>query len=233
MYITSTAGTHPCPRTLLLLTATLSACVHQPRADTAINLKGTLVNTGNVKLRQVAWNLDWAAVASTWGASSCTIGPTGAGVTSAADEIPVGEEMVCTGTFEFTQDVMEQGATKRLTSGVGFKVTDALAALAPAAAATQLDITVVINPKMTVDLLDNADCFKPYRAGEHVDGCSCWQVLALVFPYGFAGWLFTVRHAMDSWTLASKKWAVCWLRGLRARPCRSSMCITCIVGFMW
>jgi hypothetical protein len=152
----------------------LAACCLQVPTGTVIDLKGKLVNTGNVKLRAVAWNLGWAAGATTWGAG-CTIGPTGgAAVTSTDVEIPVGAEMVCTGTFTFTQDVMEQGASKRLTSGVGLKVTDALDALSPVVTATQLDITVVITPRMTVNLLDNADCVKPYRAGEAWLCWVCW-----------------------------------------------------------
>jgi hypothetical protein len=143
--------------------------------ETVVNVKASLVNTGNVRLRQVTWSPSWGVGGAVWN-SGCTLGTTGAGSLAAAGsptvDVPVGNELLCSGSFTFTQAIMEEGAVKQLTATVSTKATDALVAIpAPVGASTQVDVPVTIAPRMTVDVLDTG-CLKPYRAGEKAHTCS-------------------------------------------------------------
>lgn len=136
--------------------------------ETVITVKASLVNTGNVRLRQVAWSPSWGVGAAVWDLG-CTLDATGATSPAAAIsptvDVPVGQVLLCSGSFTFTQGIMEEGPVKQLTATVNTKATDALVAIkAPAGAATQVDVPVSIAPRMTVDVLDTG-CIKPYRAG--------------------------------------------------------------------
>ena len=80
-------------------------------------------------------------------------------------DVPVGQELVCTGTFNMTQDVMEEGASKQLTATIGAKVTDALVAVSPpGGSVTSVAVPVIVRPELVIDVLDT-DCIKPFRAG--------------------------------------------------------------------
>lgn len=153
---------------------------------TIIGLKAKLVNTGNVRLRQTAWNTEWVTPASAW--SNCTVGVINAADPAAAIstvDVPVGQELICTGEFNMTQDVMEEGHIKQLAASVGVKVTDAVSSLQ--SSRLVIAVPVEIYPELTVDVLDT-DCVKPFRAGAgscctsvtHAVGLSKqqWQCLA-------------------------------------------------------
>lgn len=119
-----------------------------------------------MRLRQVTWSPSWVAAASAW--SSCTLGPTGAtGTVSTYNaDVPIGQDLICTGSFNMTQDVMEEGAAKQLTATVAVKVTDALQALAlPGGSVTAVTVPVTVNPQLVIDVLET-DCIKPFRAGK-------------------------------------------------------------------
>lgn len=134
------------------------------QTDTVIDLKATLVNTGNVRLRQLAWTHDWSAT-YTW--TSCSLGAAGALAPSVdlVPDIPVGQQLECVGTYTVTQAIMEEGAAKAISAVVALKVTDALAALPlPGGAVTVVSIPVTITPELTVTVLDTS-CVKPFRAG--------------------------------------------------------------------
>jgi hypothetical protein len=142
----------------------LQTLVH---AETTVNLQAKLTNTGNVKLRTLAWTPSWGSGSVVW--ASCTLGdttppsPTGVDVTTA--EVPVGQELICIGSYTVTQAIMEEGATKRLTANIALKVTDVNATLAlPANEGTFVDIPVTITPRLTITISD-VDCIKPFRAG--------------------------------------------------------------------
>jgi hypothetical protein len=80
-------------------------------------------------------------------------------------EVPVGQALICTGLYNVTQAIMEEGATKRLTANISLAVTDANTALAlPANEDTFVDTPVSITPRLTVTISD-VDCIKPFRAG--------------------------------------------------------------------
>jgi hypothetical protein len=143
---------------------------------TVIGLKANLTNTGNVRLREVTWVPNWGSGSAVW-SSNCTLDPTGATpatIASASEEVPVGQTLLCSGTFTFTQDVMELGAVKHFTATVGTKATDALVVIAaPTASATLVDVDVLIDPRLVVDVLET-DCLIPYRAGKshaHLSPC--------------------------------------------------------------
>lgn len=153
-------------------------------AETTINLKATLASTGNVKLRNVVWSPSWGTGSAVW--TACTLDVPAAGTPAAApngvatNEIPVGQQLVCTGTYTFTQAIMEEGAVKRLTANVSLKVTDALVMQPlPGNAVTNVDVNVDINPRLTVEVFDTADCIKPYRAGKF---CQAFQSDMLQVP---------------------------------------------------
>lgn len=130
-------------------------------------MKATLTNTGNVRLRQVTWVPSWGSGSAIWD-SNCTLDTLGANPAAAAApsaEVPVGKTLICSGTFTFTQDVMEQGAVKQLTATANTKATDAIVSIAaPTGPTTLVNVSVLINPKLVVDVLDT-DCLIPYRAG--------------------------------------------------------------------
>jgi hypothetical protein len=163
----------------VILTTLCVACVP---AVTTVSVNATLVNTGNVRLRNLAWTTSWISAASAWDLG-CSLGPTGTETpVSSTAEVPVGEEMVCAGTFAVTQAVMEEGLSKALTASVSVKATDSLAAVPlPAGSVTTLSIPIQVTPNMTVDVLDT-DCLKPYRAGAHGEGSSLLVVCAEVLP---------------------------------------------------
>lgn len=87
-------------------------------------------------------------------------------------DVPVGQALLCSGRFTFTQDIMEEGPVKQLTATVNTKATDTLVAIpAPAGVTTQVGVPVSIAPRMNVDVLDTG-CIKPYRAGALAHTCT-------------------------------------------------------------
>jgi hypothetical protein len=137
-------------------------CCSCLRAATIVSVKATVVNTGNVRLRNLAWTTSWVSAVSAW--SGCLLGMAGFETTAptSTTEVPVNEQLICAGTFAINQTVMEEGLSKAMTSSVSVKATDSLVALALQQGTVSIPINV--NPNMTVDVLDN-DCLKPYRAG--------------------------------------------------------------------
>jgi len=150
-----------------LATTAVCNCV----SGTIISLKAKLVNTGNVRLRQTTWNTEWATPASAW--SNCTVGVINATDPAAAVstvDVAVGQELICTGEFNMTQSVMEEGHIKQLAASVGVTVTDAVSSLQ--SSRLVIAVPVEIYPELTVDVLDT-DCIKPFRAGA---GSRCMSV---------------------------------------------------------
>lgn len=147
---------------------TLYACACVPAATT-VSVSATLVNTGNVRLRSLAWTTSWAPAASAWnnGTTGCLLGTTGTEASaSPTAEVPVGQQLICWGTYAITQDVMEEGVSKVMNASVSVQATDSLVAVPlQAGVVTTVSIPIDINPNMTVDVLDT-DCIKPFRAGE-------------------------------------------------------------------
>lgn len=142
-----------------------TVCVACMPAVTTVSVNATLVNTGNVRLRNLAWTTSWISAASAWD-SGCQLGPTGTEASaSSTAEVPVGEQLVCAGTFAINQTIMEEGLSKAMTSSVSVKATDSLVAVPlPGGSVTTVSIPIKVTPNMTVDALDT-DCIKPYRAG--------------------------------------------------------------------
>lgn len=157
-------------------------CAPYMPAATIVSVKATLENTGNVRLRSPAWTTSWVSAASAWD-SGCSLGVTGTEATASPnDDVPVGQKLVCNGTFAINQTVMEEGVSKALTASVSVKATDSLVAIPlPGGSVTTVSIPIQVTPNMTVDVLDT-DCIKPYRAGVHGEGSSLLVVSAEVLP---------------------------------------------------
>lgn len=118
-------------------------------AGTVVSLSVTASNPGNVHLRNVT--LDVPGL----GPLSCVNGADGITPVALPADVLVDSHVVCTGSFEFSQDVLEAGDKTFTASGTA-------ADLADAATSSAVMITVASSPALAVDV-DAPNCTKPSR----------------------------------------------------------------------
>lgn len=117
-------------------------------AGDMVHLSLTAANAGNINLYNVTFGIP------ALGTLNCVNGSDGSTpVALPAEVVPVGQHLMCSGSFNFSQDALEAGG--KVFTATGF-------ANGLATSSNQVLVTAVASPSLAVDV-DAPNCIKPSR----------------------------------------------------------------------